>query len=172
MGELKGQWLERCKLLMSVSLGLTFHVYLNMAIAGFNSILSATIFLFVYRAVTMLPYIHVNIFQHIGLPMYTLKDRPAKIYQMATGCLNLNRNIILDWILGHTLVYCHIEHHLFPTLTDSMVLKIRPIVKRFLLEHGLPYNEKSYMNRLKFFVDKYETIMEKAPPITHFVGLP
>ena len=103
--------------------------------------------------------------------MYTLKDRPSKLYQMSTGVLNLNRNLYLDWIMGHTLVYCHIEHHLFPAYSDNMVLKIRPLVKQFMLEHGLPYTEKPYMERLSYFVDKYEDLMVKAPPFTHYVGL-
>ena len=150
---------------------MTFNVYLIMKISGFTSILNAVMFLLGYRAVTSLSYIHINIFQHIGLPMYTLKDRPVKLYQMSTGVLNLHRNFYLDWIMGHALVYCHIEHHLFPTLSDNMVLKIRPVVKQFWLSNGLPYHERPYMERLRYFVDKYEELMVKAPPFTHYVGI-
>ena len=151
--------------------GLAFNILLIMNISGYNSVFNAVLFLFGYRAVPMPNCIHINIFQHIGLPMYTLKDRPSKLYQMSTGVLNLNRNFYLDWIMGHTSVYCHIEHHLFPAYSDNMVLKIRPLVKQFMLENGLPYTEKSYMERLSYFIDKYEDLMVKAPPFTHFVGL-
>ena len=66
---------------------------------------------------------------------------------------------------------CHVEHHLFPKLSDNMCLKIKPVVSKFLKENGLPYHEDSYMGRLKYFLDQYETLMVNAPPITHFVGI-
>ncbi|KAF6030903.1 FADS6 [Bugula neritina] len=142
-----------------------------MKLTGYTSVFYTLLFMFSYRAVTMLAYIHINIFQHIGLPMYTLKDRPSKLYQMASGVLNLHRNPVLDWIMGHTLVYCHIEHHLFPTLSDCMVLKIRPLVKKYMLDNGLPYNERPYLETLSYFMEKYEELMVKAPPFSHYVGL-
>lgn len=142
-----------------------------MKVAGYTTIWNAFLFTYGYRMLTSAPFLHVNIFQHIGLPMYTLKDRPVKLYQMSTGVLNLNRNVILDWILGHTLISCHIEHHLFPTLSDNMVLKVQPVVKQFLLDSGLPYHQRNYSERVSYFVDKYESLMVKAPPFTHYVGL-
>ncbi|XP_067944600.1 fatty acid desaturase 6-like [Watersipora subatra] len=169
--ELKGQVKETASFLFWMTVGFVANVALVMRISGYQTPLNAALFLFAFRAVTALHYVHINIFQHIGLPMYTLKDRPAKLYQMSTGVLNINRNVYLDWIMGHTLVYCHIEHHLFPNLSDCMVLKIRPIVKQFMLSNGLPYHEKPYMERLNYFVDKYEELMVKAPAFTHYVGL-
>lgn len=169
--ELKGQVWETIKFICWCGLGMAFNIWLCMAITGYSKVLNAAIFLFSFRAVTMLSYIHINIFQHIGLPMYTLKDRPRKIYQMSTGVLNLNSNVLHDWLFGHTLFYCHIEHHLFPTLSDNMVLKIRPLVKQFMLDHDLLYHERPYMERLWHFVEKYDELMVKAPPFTHFVGL-
>lgn len=142
-----------------------------MAITGYTTVLSAALFMFAFRAVHTISYIHINIFQHIGLPMYVLKDRPSKLYQMSTGVLNLNRNMALDWMMGHTLVSCHVEHHLFPTLSDNMALKVRPLVKRFMLENGLAYHERQYAERFWHFLEKYEELMVKAPPFTHYVGL-
>ena len=57
--------------------------------------------------------------------MYSVEKRPARIYQMATGVLNLDRNPLLDVIFGHALINCHVEHHLFPRLSDSLCLKVR-----------------------------------------------
>lgn len=151
--------------------GFSFNVFLIMKISGFTSVFGALLFLLAFRAVTAHSYIHVNIFQHIGLPMYELKSRPVKLYQMSTGVLNLERNVLLDYIMGHTLVYCHIEHHLFPMLSDYMVLKIRPLVKQFMLDNGLPYHERPYMERLRYFFHKYDELMVKAPPFTHYVGI-
>lgn len=168
---LRGRIAEAASFCFWAGTGLALNVFLIMRIAGYTSVLNAILFLLAYRALTSLSYIHINIFQHIGLPMYTLEDRPAKLYQMSTGVLNLYGNPILNWIMGHTLVFCHIEHHLFPSLSDNMALKVRPIVKQFLLDNGLPYHEKPYMERLSYFVDKYEELMVKAPPFTHYVGL-
>lgn len=163
--------MEILKFLVRCAIGLAVNVYLIMIIAGYKTIFNAILFLFAYRALLSVSYIHINIFQHIGLPMFTKEDRPAKLYQMSAGVLNLDRNFIFDWVFGHTLISCHIEHHLFPKLSDFMCMKIRPIVKKFMLEHGLPYHEKEYSERLRVFVDRYEELMVKAPPFTHFVGL-
>lgn len=90
---------------------------------------------------------------------------------MSTGVLNLERNPVLDLTFGHSLISCHVEHHLFPRFGDNMCLKIKPLVKSYLLENGLPYHEKSYWDRLVTFLGKYDELMVKAPPITHFIGL-
>lgn len=150
--------------------GIAFHLYLLMCISNL-SFLGAVCVLYLLRAGLSIPYIHINIFQHIGLPMYSPKDRPARIYQMASGCLNLGRNLLLDFIFGHSLVNCHIEHHMFPRLSDNMCLKVKPVVRSFLTENGLPYREESYASRLTTFLKEYETLMVHAPPITHLVGL-
>ncbi|XP_067657038.1 fatty acid desaturase 6-like [Haliotis asinina] len=165
-----GQWVKLLRAVIVVSLGLALHFYLLMTFSGF-SLLGAIVCTFVSRATLAIPYIHVNIFQHIGLPMYSNKDRPKRIYQMATGVLNLNRNPILDYCFGHGIISCHVEHHLFPRLSDNMCLKIKPLVSKFLKESGLPYNEETYSSRLSLFIDKYDELMVNAPPITHFVGL-
>ena len=62
--------------------------------------------------------------QHIGLPMFSSTTRPKRIYQMTHGVLNLPRNPLLDWTFGHSLINCHVEHHLFPFLSDNMCLKV------------------------------------------------
>lgn len=43
---------------------------------------------------------------------------------MTHGVLNLPRNFLLDWTFGHSLINCHVEHHLFPFLSDHMCLKV------------------------------------------------
>lgn len=62
--------------------------------------------------------------QHVGLPMFSVKKTPKRIYQMTHGVLNLPRNFLLDWTFGHSLISCHVEHHLFPFLSDNMCLKV------------------------------------------------
>lgn len=164
------QFKELAKALVFITLGVISILYLFMEV-GNLSFARSCMYIWIYRAMFSIPYIHINIFQHIGLPMYSQDHRPARVYQMSTGCLNLSRNWILDHIFGHSLVNCHVEHHLFPRLSDTMCLKIKSLVKDYLTENGLIYQEKSYMERLSYFMDKYDELMVKAPPIIHFVGI-
>ncbi|XP_041265500.1 fatty acid desaturase 6 isoform X1 [Onychostruthus taczanowskii] len=109
--------------------------------------------------------------QHIGLPMFAADRRPKRIHLMSLGVLNLPRNALLDWSFGHSLISCHVEHHLFPSLSDNMCLKIKPIVSQYLKQKKLPYNEDTYSSRLWLFLQRYEELMVHAPPITELVGI-
>ncbi|KAK3529395.1 hypothetical protein QTP70_031143 [Hemibagrus guttatus] len=109
--------------------------------------------------------------EHIGLPMFSPSRRPKRIYQMSHGVLNLPRNPLLDWTFGHSLINCHVEHHLFPSLSDNMCLKVKPIVSRFLKAKALPYQEDGYLSRLCLFFHRYQELMVFAPPITELVGV-
>ncbi|KAL8566042.1 hypothetical protein ACOMHN_062771 [Nucella lapillus] len=165
-----GQWFALCRFLLLASFGLWANFTLFMQVSGFT-FLQALGLTIISRGVLSVPYIHVNIFQHIGLPMYTLKDRPKKMYQMSTGVLNLSRNPVLDLCFGHSIISAHIEHHLFPRLSDQQCLRVKPVVRRFLLSHGMPYNEADYEERVRVFLTKYQHLMIYAPPISHFVGI-
>ncbi|XP_050398217.1 fatty acid desaturase 6 [Patella vulgata] len=165
-----GRWKHLLRFLLVASAGLAINFLLLMNISKF-SLWGAIVMTFVSRATLSIPYIHVNIFQHIGLAMYSPKSRPKKIYQMSTGVLNLSRNYVLDYCFGHGIISCHVEHHLFPRLSDNMCLKIKPLVSHFLKHHGLPYYESDYIRRMIYFVKQYNDLMVKAPPITHFVGI-
>uniref|UniRef100_A0A8D0EEG7 Fatty acid desaturase 6 n=1 Tax=Salvator merianae TaxID=96440 RepID=A0A8D0EEG7_SALMN len=157
--------------LCCMSIGLYAHYWLLLNISGFQSTWSALSCMLITRSFLAHPYIHVNIFQHIGLPMFSLEKKPKRIHMMSCAVLNLPRNLLLDWSFGHSIISCHVEHHLFPTLSDNMCLKIKPIVSRYLKEKKLTYNEDSYWSRLKLFLDKYEELMVHAPPISELVGI-
>ncbi|XP_054832908.1 fatty acid desaturase 6 [Eublepharis macularius] len=157
--------------LCCIFLGLYSHYWLLLNVSGFQSVWSALSCMLVTRSLLAHPYIHVNIFQHIGLPMFAPEKKPKRIHMMSYGVLNLPRNALLDWTFGHSLISCHVEHHLFPTLSDNMCLKIKPVVSQYLKEKELPYNEDSYLSRFKLFVNKYEELMVHAPPITELVGI-
>ncbi|XP_074116821.1 fatty acid desaturase 6 isoform X1 [Sminthopsis crassicaudata] len=154
-----------------MSLGLLSHYWLLMKVSGFQSPVFALLCMFITRGLLAHPYLHVNIFQHIGLPMFSLDKKPRRIHMMSLGVLNLPRNPILDWTFGHSLISCHVEHHLFPRLSDNMCLKVKPVVSQFLQKNHLPYNEDSYRSRFGLFLSKYEELMVHAPPITDLVGL-
>ena len=152
------------------SAGVVFYTWLIMALTGY-SLFPALAINYVVRAFYAIPYIHVNIFQHIGLPMYSQQNKPVRLYQMATGVLNLASNPLLNLAFGHSLISCHVEHHLFSRLSDHMCLEVKPLVRDYFRRHGLPYQEADYMERLSTFTRRYNEYMVKAPPITKFVGI-
>ncbi|XP_036053286.1 fatty acid desaturase 6 [Onychomys torridus] len=154
-----------------MSLGLYSQYWLLLNVSGFKSPSSALACMLLARSLLAHPYLHVNIFQHIGLPMFSLDKKPRRIHMMSLGVLNLPRQPLLDWAFGHSLISCHVEHHLFPWLSDHMCLKVKPLVSKFLLDKQLPYNEDSYLARLQLFLSHYEEFMVHAPSITELVGL-
>ncbi|XP_074870804.1 pre-mRNA splicing regulator USH1G isoform X1 [Carettochelys insculpta] len=157
--------------LCCMCLGLYTHYWLLVNVSGFQSVWSALFCMLITRSLLAHPYIHVNIFQHIGLPMFSADKKPKRIHLMSLGVLNLPRNALLDWSFGHSIISCHVEHHLFPNLSDNMCLKIKPLVSQYLKKKKLPYNEDSYMSRLRLFLHSYEELMVHAPPITELVGI-
>lgn len=168
---LGNKYADLVRMFILATLGYLFQLYLFLNVSGL-SFKASLLCIFFVRSVYTIPYIHVNIFQHIGLPMYDPTKRPAsRLQQMANSVLNLPSNPLLDYNFGHSLISCHVEHHLFPRLSDNMCLKIRPIVRNYLKMHGLPYNEDTYMNRLAMFFNRYEELMVHAPPITELVGI-
>ncbi|KAG7275861.1 LOW QUALITY PROTEIN: hypothetical protein CRUP_033274, partial [Coryphaenoides rupestris] len=151
LGELrKHSVLHGVRTVLLVSLGFGAQYWLLVHVSGFQSPASTLLCMMVCRAMFSLPYIH----------------RPKRIYQMTHGVLNLPRNPLLDWIFGHSLINCHVEHHLFPFLSDHMCLKIKPIVSSYLKEKNLPYQEDRYLSRLRMFFHRYQELMVFAPPIT------
>ncbi|XP_053426933.1 fatty acid desaturase 6 [Nycticebus coucang] len=154
-----------------ISLGLYSHYWLLLNVSGFKSPRSALVCMYLSRSLLAHPYLHVNIFQHIGLPMFSRDHKPRRIHMMSLGVLNLPRLPLLDWAFGHSIISCHVEHHLFPRLSDNMCLKVKPVVSQFLREKQLPYNEDSYQARFWLFLHCYEELMVQAPPITELVGL-
>lgn len=154
-----------------ISLGLYSHYWLLLNVSGFKSPSTALACMLVTRSLLAHPFLHVNVFQHIGLPMFSRDKKPRRIHMMSLGVLNLPRLPVLDWAFGHSIISCHVEHHFFPRLSDNMCLKVKPVVSQFLHEKQLPYNEDTYLARFRLFLNKYEEFMVQAPPITELVGL-
>ena len=167
---LAGRWRSQVRFVSIILLGHVMHFCLFRYAAGM-SILGSILCNATVRCLFSIPYIHVNIFQHIGLPMYDVRKRPKRLYQLASAALNLPRNPLLDYTFGHSIISCHVEHHLFPRLSDNMCLKIKPVVSDYLKKHGLPYNEETYLSQLRKFYNNYDELMVKAPPITELIGI-
>ena len=165
-----GRWKSLMYFIPTLAVGMSAHFFLLRKISGF-SVVGAWVCMFTTRGLFSTLYVHINIFQHIGLSFYALERRPDRLLQMANGVLNLQKNLFLDSCFGHSITTCHVEHHLFPHLSDNMCLSIKPLVSEYFKVHNLTYNEDSYSNRLKLFYSKYTELMVHAPPITDFVGV-
>ena len=159
----------RVRLLICHMIGVFGYYSMLKHVSGLSTS-AALVCVWLIRCIFAVPYIHVNIFQHIGLPMYSVSDRPSRLYQMATGVLNLNSNPVLDYCFGHSSISCHIEHHLFPRLSDNMCLKIKPVVRNYLKNHGLPYNEGLYSKLLAKFYKEYDKLIVQDPPVAKLRG--
>ncbi|XP_063281499.1 fatty acid desaturase 6 isoform X2 [Pelobates fuscus] len=163
-------YLQALQSLSCISLGLFCHLQLFIQVSGLG-IWSALGCMFLSRTLLSIPFIHVNIFQHIGLPMFSSSQRPLRLQLMTHCVLNLPRNFLLDWTFGHAIISCHIEHHLFPHLSDHMCLKVKPLVSKFVQSRNLPYQEDTYVSRLQLFLTRYKEFMVLAPPITQLAEL-
>ncbi|XP_067913926.1 fatty acid desaturase 6 isoform X2 [Heterodontus francisci] len=51
------------------------------------------------------------------------------------------------------------------------IFQVKPIVSNYFKQHNIPYNEDSYLSRLRLFIDKYEELMVDAPQLTELVGI-
>ena len=160
----------KARFLFVTMVGYIMHFCLFHYVTGL-SVVGAIFCNITVRTVFAIPYIHVNIFEHIGLPMYDVKKRPKRLYQMASSALSLPRNPLLDFSFGHSVISCHVEHHLFPRLSDNMCLKIKPVVSTYLKSNGLPYHEAPYLSLQWKFYNKYDELMVKAPPITELIAI-
>ena len=165
-----GKWKWALPNMFLMLLGFIGHFTCFRILSGLSTLWSFAC-LCITRSMFYCPYIHVNIFQHIGLSMYHPERRPKRLRLMATGVLNLARNPFLDYCFGHSLINCHVEHHLFPQLSDNMCMKIKPTVQKYIEVNELPYFEDSYWNRLRIFFKGYTELMVNAPPITEFIGI-
>ncbi|XP_069808446.1 fatty acid desaturase 6 [Dendropsophus ebraccatus] len=154
--------------LFCIAFGLwsNFQLLVNVSGLSYSSALGC---MFLSRALLAIPFIHVNIFQHIGLPVFSLSNRPPRLQLMTNSVLNLPRNPVLDWTFGHSIISCHVEHHLFPHLSDHMCLKVKPLVSKYVRDHNLPYHEDTYTSRLHLFLSNYNELMVLAPPIPQLV---
>lgn len=111
-------------------------------------------------------FMHLALFNHIGLEKL-LEKIPWLPHQTKTT-RNLKPNIFLLGLGGNAFVNRHIEHHLFPSLSNRMLNKISPVVRHFLKKEGYEYFENTYDQCLKACVKHYDTLFVKGPPPLSF----
>lgn len=140
------------------ALGWVFHVSVFVLFVSWPwAILCAVIM----RALFAPAFMHIAIFNHIGLP--ELDRKPAWLPHQTVTTRNLKRNIWLDVFGGNAFIECHVEHHLFPNVSNHLLAKIRPTVREFLRKHGYEYIEEGYLACLKNCFKNYHKIFQRNP---------
>ena len=76
---------------------------------------------------------------HKGMAMLSADDRSSFLHRQVLTSRNVRGNRFVDFLLGG-LNY-QVEHHLFPSMPRANLRHCQRLVRRFCLEHGLPYTE-------------------------------
>ncbi|KAF7470791.1 hypothetical protein GHT09_017903 [Marmota monax] len=154
-----------------ISLGLYSQYWLLLNVSGFRSPSSALVCMLLIRALLAHPFLHVNIFQHIGLPMFSRDKKPQRIHMMTLGVLNLPGCRCWTGLLATRSSVATLRQSLLTAPPPAIFQQVKPVVSRFLHEKQLPYQEDSYLARFRLFLNRYEELMVQAPLITEVVGL-
>lgn len=146
-----------CAFLFFMSVGWIFHLFL------FTRLLSLPFAIFsvlMMRSLFAPVFMHLAIFNHIGL------EDPPESLPWLPHQTKTTRNVKRHWFLtgmgGNAFVECHLEHHLFPSLSNRMLKKIRPLVKKYLEKEGYIYIEEGYWTVLIKCLKNYEHYFRSA----------
>lgn len=106
-------------------------------------------------------FMHLAVFNHIGL------DNPQQVLPWMPRQDNTTRNIKPHWLLngmgGNAFLDCHLEHHLFPSLSNHMLQRIRPVVREFMKAKGYAYREETYLSCLRNCIKHYHQLFQNLP---------
>jgi fatty acid desaturase len=90
------------------------------------------------------PYLGaVFLVNHIGAHVVQSGEKLPGFIQKLITTRNLGKSRIEDFVFGG--LNNHIEHHLFPSIPTARLRKARLIVKVFCIQHGLRYQEMSWL---------------------------
>ena len=140
--------------------GWAFHIAL---FARFIPLGTAIVSAFVMRSLFAPIFMHLAAFNHIGL------ENPPSRREWMPHQTRTTRNLKPHWFLsgmgGNAFVECHLEHHLFPALSNRALAKIRPLVRSFLEKNEYAYVEVPYWTCLKESMKHYDAFfsIESAP---------
>jgi fatty acid desaturase 6 len=153
------KWANLAMYLVAMVLGWAFHAFLFTTI-GFSWFVSFALVLLM-RSLLAPVFIHLAVFNHIGL------DNPREVLpwmpRQDLTTRNLKPSFLLNIMGGNAFLECHLEHHLFPSLSNHMLGKIRPIVRTFMQEKGYAYREETYFSCLRNCLRHYHEIFENKP---------
>ena len=150
--------------------------YLALAAAGWAFFIAlfahlmplgpAVLTAFVMRSLFAPVFMHLAAFNHIGL------ENPSRRAAWLPHQTKTTRNLKPHWFLsgmgGNAFVESHLEHHLFPALSNRLLARVRPLVLGFLDQKGYEYVEVPYWDCLKeslrFYDDFFALDSQSAVP--------
>ncbi len=150
---LKGKWKAMAIYSILGLAGWLLPIYLFSLVV---SVPAAIGYAFIMRSLFAPLFLHLSVFNHLGL------ENPATRLPWLPHQTKTTRNLRPHWILvgmgGNALVDCHIEHHLYPGLSNHILGKIRPIIKKYLQKEGYQYAEEGYWSCLKNCLHYYSEV--------------
>lgn len=159
IAHLRKQPVQLALYLVVMGSGLAFHAWLFTRL-GFSIGIAITL-TFVMRSLFAPIFMHLAVFNHIGL------DNPHTVLPWIPRQGNTTRNIKPTWFLtgmgGNAFLQCHLEHHLFPSLSNHVLAKVRPTIRDFFMNKGYVYKEETYVSCLANCVRYYHEVFQNLP---------
>ncbi|MBI4154496.1 fatty acid desaturase [Candidatus Woesearchaeota archaeon] len=152
-----GEWKKLFLFLMINLTGWIFHVYLFSLILPLQY---AFISVFIMRSLFAPLFMQLAVFNHIGLE--DPKTRLPWLSHQTKTTRNLKKHWFLNGIGGNAFVECHIEHHLFPSISNRLLSKIKPLIIKQLKKEGYKYIEESYWDVLTKCLKYYDEIFKNT----------
>jgi fatty acid desaturase len=90
--------------------------------------------------------VSVFIPNHMGMRRLDRGDKLSYLEQQITTSRNISNPRLLDFYYGG--LNSQIEHHLFPRVAHNRYRQMRPFVRAFCLDRGIPYHEASLYRAL------------------------
>ncbi|HXT02208.1 MAG TPA: fatty acid desaturase [Elusimicrobiota bacterium] len=143
--------------LLLAAAGWAFHIAL---FARLMPLPGAVLAAFVMRSLFAPVFMHLAVFNHIGL------EFPRARREWLPHQTRTTRNLKPHWFLsgmgGNAFVECHLEHHLFPALSNRLLASVRPMVREALEKAGYAYVEQGYWACLDESLAHYDDFFTDA----------
>ena len=120
--------------------GLHFAGYLSAVLLSMSPV-KAVAFILLHQVLFGLYLGAVFAPNHKGMAVYRSETDLDWLHRQVLTARNIRSSRFTDFVYGG-LNY-QIEHHLFPSMPRVNLRRVRPIVKEYCRQHGLPYEEVS-----------------------------
>lgn len=144
--------------LVLMTAGWAFHVALFWRLLPLGA---AVLAVFVMRSFFAPVFLHLAVFNHSGLDFP--RARRAWLPHQTRTTRNLKRHWFLTGMGGNAFVECHLEHHLFPGLSNRILARIRPLVRGYLKKGEYDYVEEGYWACLADSLRHYDRLSAPDP---------
>ncbi len=138
-----------------------FYAFMLLFLVLGYSFFIAFLLTFLIKTLLAPVFMHLAVFNHIGL----CNPQPAKkwIAQQTLTTRNIKRSWFLMGIGGNAFLDGHLEHHLFPRLSNHMIEKTKPLLVEHLKKEGYEYKEEGYFSCLKHCLEHYHSLFKDLP---------